>query len=247
MKKLLLIPCLLVFTFLQAQDIEGAWKLVTKNGKSVEDQEVVKIFQDGYFSFGAKETSTNHFISAGGGEFQLRNNHYQETLDFYTPNLEWVGMTTDFSFDLVGGKMVIATETENGGFVEVWERISEGKDELTGNWVFTGRKTEGEIKRSTPGARRTVKILSGGKFQWIAFNSETKEFMGTGGGSYEATDGKYVEKIEFFSRDNNRVGAQLVFDFEVIDGEWHHSGMSSTGSPIYEVWSAYQKAYKGKK
>jgi hypothetical protein len=243
MKNLFLIPCLFLFSFLQAQNIEGAWKLVSQNGKNVEDELVVKIIQDGYFSFGAKDAKTDQFIGAGGGEYQLSNNHYRETLDFYTKNPDWVGQTTDFSFDLVSGKMVIATETESGSFAEVWERISEEVDALTGNWVFTGRKTEGEIRRSTPGARRTVKILSGGKFQWIAFNSETKEFMGTGGGSYEAIDGNYTEKIEFFSRDNGRVGAQLAFNFEVIDGEWHHSGLSSTGAPIYEIWSKYRKAY----
>jgi hypothetical protein len=140
--------------------------------------------------------------------------------------------------------MVISTNTNNGMLVEIWEKLSDSKDDLIGNWVITGRKQEGKISRSTPGARRTVKILSDGRFQWVAFNSETKEFSGTGGGTYTAKDGKYVETIAFFSRDDSRVGAELGFDFKVIDGEWHHSGLSSKGDPIYEIWTPYTIGYQ---
>lgn len=79
--------------------------------------------------------------------------------------------------------------------------------------------------------------MSGTRFQWAAINPETKEFFGTGGGTYTFVNGKYTENIEFFSRDNSRVGASLSFKGEVKDGQWHHSGNSSTGNPIYEIWS----------
>jgi hypothetical protein len=244
MKKLLLIPILFLMGTLTAQNLEGSWKMVQQNGNKVSDKIYVKIYQDGYFSFGAKEADTNKFLSAGGGEFRLKDNHYEEILDFYTEKPEKVGQTKDYSLDFVDGKIVISEESDGEQNVEIWERISDEKNDLTGNWVITGRKRDGEISRSTPGARRTVKILGGGKFQWIAFNSETKEFMGTGGGSYSAEDGDYIEKIEFFSRDDDRVGAELEFDYELVDGEWHHSGLSSTGSPIYEIWTKYKDAYQ---
>jgi hypothetical protein len=79
--------------------------------------------------------------------------------------------------------------------------------------------------------------LSGTRFQWIAYNTETRQFMGTGGGTYSTKDGKYTENIDFFSRDNSRVGASLQFDFELKDNDWHHKGLSSKGDPIYEIWS----------
>ena len=82
-----------------------------------------------------------------------------------------------------------------------------------------------------------MKILSGTRFQWIAYNTETKEFLGTGGGTYTTEDGKYTENIEFFSRDATRVGTSLAFTFEIKDSNWHHSGLSSKGEPIYEIWS----------
>ena len=52
-----------------------------------------------------------------------------------------------------------------------------------------------------------MKILSGTRFQWIAYHIGTKVFSGSGGGTYTSEQGKYTETIDFFSRDNDRVGA----------------------------------------
>ncbi|HSJ66351.1 MAG TPA: hypothetical protein VK921_01695 [Anditalea sp.] len=245
MKTLSLLIFLLISNNLFSQELEGAWQLTHVNGKEISDKEFVKIYQDGYFSFGAKSIPSNEFQSAGGGEYLLDGAKYTEKFDFHTDNKELVGKTGVHRVDWVEEKMVITGQDEGRERIEIWKRLSDDSDDLTGNWVFTGRKNkEGELSTSTPGARRTVKILSGGRFQWIAFNSETKEFMGTGGGTYTAEDGKYTENIQFFSRDNDRVGASLSFDYEVKDGRWHHSGTSSKGDPMYELWSPYQEAYK---
>ena len=246
MKTTLLLTFLFISDSIAAQTLNGAWKMTHQNGKEVTEIEYIKIYQDDYFAFGAKQISDNHFIAAGGGPYAIEAGKYTETLDFFTIDPLQVGSSTVFKLDLVNGKMVISGNTDNGMLVEIWEKLPEQQDDLTGNWVITGRKRGEEISRSTPGARRTVKILSGGRFQWIAFNSETKEFSGTGGGTYTAKDGKYVETITFFSRDDSRVGAELGFDFEVIDGEWHHSGLSSKGDPIYEIWTPYAIGYKVK-
>ena len=228
---------LFFFGWADAQNLDGAWKLTHQDGQEVKDMEYIKIYQDDYFAFGAKRISDNHFLSAGGGPFSLSDGKYTETLDFFTLDTFQVGTSNNYTLDWVNDKMVISAEINGKMLVEIWEKVSAEKDALTHTWVFTGRKADGEVTRSTPGARRTVKILSGGRFQWIAFNSETKEFSGTGGGTYTAKNGKYIEKITFFSRDDSRVGAELGFDFIVIDGEWHHSGLSSKGDPIYEIWS----------
>jgi hypothetical protein len=82
-----------------------------------------------------------------------------------------------------------------------------------------------------------VKILSGTRFQWIAINTHTKEFFGTGGGAYTFQGGTYTENIAFFSRDSSRVGASLRFNGKVEKDGWHHSGLSSSGDKIYEIWN----------
>jgi hypothetical protein len=246
MKTTMLLAFLFLSTLVGAQDLEGAWKLTHQNGQELKDMEYIKIYQDNYFAFGAKRISDNHFISAGGGPFSYDDGEYIETLDFLTLDPLQVGTSNTYTLDWVNEKMVISAEINGKMLVEIWEKVSDEKDDLTRNWVITGRKRDNEISRSTPGARRTVKILSGGRFQWIAFNSETKEFSGTGGGTYTAKNGKYIENITFFSRDDSRVGASLDFNYEVIDGEWHHSGLSSKGDPIYEIWTSYAIGYTGK-
>lgn len=244
MKSLLLLPLFFCFGWSNAQSLEGAWKLTHQNGEEMKEVEYIKIYQDDYFAFGAKRIADNHFISAGGGEYTIDGKKYIETLDFYTPDTSQVGTSNSFTLEWVNGKMVITAPIKGKTLVEIWEKVSEEKDELTGNWVITGRKQGEKLSRSTPGARRTIKILGGGRFQWVAFNSETKEFSGTGGGTYTANDGKYIERITFFSRDDSRVGASLDFSYEIIDGEWHHSGLSSKGDPIYEIWTPYAIGYQ---
>ena len=231
MKRLIFVAICLFTTTVFSQSLEGSWKLVEENGRKIIDKEVIRIYQDDYFAEGAKSMKDDSFLWAQGGEFQTGD--YTETIDFHTMNKSLVGVELNPKLTWEGDDRI---KINNVKEVQVWERISKNENDLSGNWVITGRQRDGEMRRSTPGDRRTIKILGGDRFQWVAFNSATGEFMGTGGGTYKAKDGKYTENIEFFSRDNSRVGASLGFDFEVKDGEWHHSGKSSKGEPMYEIW-----------
>ena len=120
------------------------------------------------------------------------------------------------------------------------EFTSTGKpqQELDGAWLFATRGPDtGQERRDDTKARKTLKFLMDGSFQWIAYNTEDYKFFGSGGGSYTATDGVYTENIEFFSRDDSRVGAQLQFNYELDGSDWHHKGKNSRGEPMYEIWS----------
>ncbi|MBZ9632327.1 hypothetical protein LB465_16205 [Salegentibacter sp. LM13S] len=241
MKNLILLALLFCFGIMTAQELDGAWKLIEKDGKAVNDREVIKIIQDGYFALGSKNLSDDEFLGAAGGELSLKDETLTEKRDFDTYDPEKIGAEHEYNIFWEGDNKM---EISDGITTKIWERVADKTDALTGTWVITGRERDGEMNTMTPGDRRTVKILSGGRFQWIAFNSATKEFNGTGGGTYTAEDGKYIENIEFFSRDVSRVGASLEFQYEVKNGKWHHKGKSSKGDPIYEIWSPYSEAYQ---
>ncbi|MCX2838759.1 hypothetical protein OQ279_11435 [Salinimicrobium sp. MT39] len=241
MKNLLFLPMLMFLSMATAQNLEGSWLLVEVDHQPVNDLETVRIYMDNYFAQGTKEAGTDKFISAAGGEYTL-DELYTETYDFNTEDITTLGETRQY--EPVEIQKNLLNLTAEDGTTYTWRKISDDTNDLSGNWVITGRQRDGELNRSTPGARRTIKILGGDRFQWVAFNSETGDFPGTGGGTYTAEDGKYTENIEFFSRDDSRVGARLDFDYKVKDGEWHHSGKSSKGDPIYEIWSPYAEAYK---
>ncbi|MEM6265523.1 MAG: membrane or secreted protein [Bacteroidota bacterium] len=232
MKKLLTILLSISGFIVYSQNIQGAWegKMTDENGNEIRN---VVILTDGYQVSTNYDANTGAFISTNGGSWSQDGNQIMEIVEFDTKNPERVGSEVSFEIEMVDGGMRIVDSDM------VMKRIDKmAPGELAGAWLMSGRKRNGEIsQRDTNRPRKTMKVLSGTRFQWIAYNTETKEFKGTGGGTYTTVDGKYTENIEFFSRDNSRVGASLKFDFELKEGKWHHSGFSSKGDPLYEIWS----------
>jgi hypothetical protein len=226
---LLLITLLLFAPTAKQAKIEGAWQL--KRGS----EEIVKIYADGYFMFATFDKASKVFVKAAGGTYTLEGDNYTEIIEFDSQDSTRVGTSWR------DGKIAKLTKNKlrfQIKAMEQWERIDESMTTLTGNWRITARAdANGKLNPMQRSARKTLKILSGTRFQWVAINTDTKQFFGTGGGTYTAKEGKYVETLEFFSRDNNRVGAVLSFDFEVKESDWLHSGLSSKGDKINEVWS----------
>lgn len=234
MRKILTVFCLLFVSFIHGQDLIGAWTSTETNDEGIQVEHTLT-FTGGFFSEAIFEKANGKFIATKGGSYTLNQETIDFAYEFSTKDSELVGETVSKSYDIKNEMLEFAEMT--------WTRIDDGTPgDLFGAWLMSGRKRDGEIvQRDTSGPRKTMKILSGTRFQWIAFNTETKQFMGTGGGTYTTIDGKYTENIGFFSRDDSRVGASLEFDYELKDGDWHHSGLSSKGSPIYEVWSKRTK------
>lgn len=212
--------------------IVGAWQSGTP------ENETTMICSDKYFSVAMYDKKNKRFIGTYGGSYRIDGDSYAITMEFDTMHPETVGNEYSGTLKLDKGVLTVYAET---GPTE-YRRLDNGSPgKLAGAWLITGRVRDGEMSKMTPGARRTMKILSGTRFQWIAYNAETGEFSGTGGGTYTTRNGKYTENIEFFSRDNSRVGASLTFDFSLEDGNWRHKGLSSKGEPIDEVWTRREK------
>ena len=208
-----------------AQSPIGAWEGDFK-GANGEKQRGVVIFSEGYQAITVYNAETGAFISSNGGKWRLEGNTMTETVEFDTRTPERVGSEVTFDIAITDSTLAIL------GSTMVLKRIDDGTPgKLQGSWLMSGRIRDGETQmRDTSGPRKTMKLLSGTRFQWIAYNTETKEFMGTGGGTYITENGKYAENIEFFSRDNSRVGVSLSFVYELIDGSWHHRGL-----PVREI------------
>jgi len=153
---------------------------------------------------------------------------------FYTKIANVISVDFEFNsnFDKDGLKQMEL------GWSKEWILLSKKPKDLNGKWLMAGRMTEqGERRRDTSGPRKTMKFLLDGFFQWIAYNTETFQFFGSGGGYYTTEGGKYTEHIEYFSRDSSRVGAVLPFNYELKGTDWHHQGFSSKGDPMHEIWS----------
>lgn len=232
MKKILF---LIIYIFLininNSQSLIGAWERnhVSENGT---DLKSVVIFSDGFQAISTYESKTGKFIYSNGGTWKLEGNNMTEIVEFDTKNSERVGSEIKFQINLNNNSLsIIGSEME-------FKKIDNGSPgDLSGAWLMSGRVRNGQKQlRDTNRPRKTMKILSGTRFQWIAYNTETKKFMGTGGGTYTTKNGNYNENIEFFSRDNSKSGLKLKFDYEIIDNQWNHKGFSSKGDPLHEIW-----------
>lgn len=207
-----------------AAAVRGAWQLVGEDGTVA-----TWIMTGEHFSVARYRTDPAQFISTGGGSWSLADGELRLKYEFHTANPDLVGTIERPPLIVAGDEMVV------GG--ARWTRIDSGEPgALEGAWLMTGRKRDGEISMRQPGVRRTMKILSGTRFQWIAYNVETREFFGSGGGTYTTADGVYIENIEFFSRDDSRAGASLKFEYDLPEGVWHHQGKSTAGDPMHEIW-----------
>ena len=230
----IVLSAMLMQSFAQEKDLEGAWL-----AKDLEQNRTrVVTYVPGVFSVVMYNFADKRFIGTYGGKYTLANGEIIEKIEYDTEKPENVGAERKAKFKLNKNELTLTGSTE-GKFT----RIDNGTPgQLTGAWLITGRmQSNNEISKMTPGARRTMKILSGTRFQWIAYNVDTKEFFGTGGGTYTTVIGKYTETIEFFSRDASRVGSSLTFDFSLPDGDWRHQGKSSKGDPLDEIWSKREK------
>lgn len=207
--------------------LTGAWQ--AKSGTN----DHVLIFQDNYFSYTIFDKANRKFIHTSGGSYSEGSGRMHVNMEFDEDNKENVGSHKHFGVAIENDKL----QLDLGGGVNQWTRVDNGTGGLAGNWRITGRMREGAMQQVEKSARKTLKLLSGTRFQWMAINTETKEFFNTGGGTYTFKDGKYTENIEFFSRDSSRVGASLVFDGAVNNRVWTHKGLSSIGEPIHEEWT----------
>lgn len=187
---------------------------------------------DNYFVHTIYEKDPARFIKTTGGFYTIEASEIIVTLEFNS-NFEGDGLQ----------KLVIPFATSDDALVLAlhpkltFKPASSNTQDLDGQWLFGTRGPDkGQERRGENNTRKTLKYLQDGRFQWIAFDTDGMKFKGTGGGSFTSIDGVYTENIEFFSRDNNRVGASLKFNYSIKENDWHHTGKNSKGEPMYEIW-----------
>tara|TARA_B100000963_G_scaffold109407_1_gene95245 strand:+ start:510 stop:1175 length:666 start_codon:yes stop_codon:yes gene_type:complete len=191
--------------------------ITQENGQDIQHR---ILMDDEYFVETQFTTKPNQFIKTIGGFYQKKGNNLMVALEF----------NSNFLNDSI--KHIVINDQDR------WKEISKTNLPLQGKWLMAGRVNgHQERKTDTNRPRKTMKILIEGFFQWIAYNTESFSFHGTGGGTYTAKDGSYTEMIDYFSRDNNKVGISLDFEYAKKGMDWHHQGFSSKGDPLHEIWN----------
>jgi len=223
---------IILLSSLTTENIDGA-DLVGAWGYGPQDNRTVMINTDKIFSVANYDAPGKKFISSYGGTWRIDGNKLIKKIEWNSKDSSQVGKELTEVIELSKDKLV-------GKNKETWNRLDDGKPgALMGAWIITGNYVNDTVsKRASPFyPRRTMKVLSGKYFHWIAYNVNTKAFMNAGGGSYTTNNGKYTENIEFFTKTPESVGKSLVFDYSFVNGDWRHRGQKSVGGAMDECWT----------
>ncbi|MCF2445955.1 hypothetical protein L0657_18495 [Dyadobacter sp. CY345] len=230
MKQFIILSLLLCGTVAMSQVPKGAWKSQEPTGSTS-----TLIVADNYLTIASYSVLNKSYERTEGGPFTMQGDQMTYTPEFNPSDTAKVGIPIVFTVAKKDGVLTLKYEE-----AMVWMKIDESENApLSGVWRITERANDGQgalVKIHQEGTRKTLKILSGTRFHWIAFDAADRTFYNTGGGTYTAKDGKYSEKIEFLSKDNNRVGMSLTFDYKLDNGRWEHTGKSTAGKPVHEIW-----------
>lgn len=210
------------------KDFIGAW------GYGEPSNKTVMIVTDNVFSVAKYDVPGKKLLHSYGGTWQMDGSKLLKKIEWDSKDSTRVGKEIWEDITLANSKLSIKQTNES------WNRLDNGTPgALKGSWIITGNYTNDKVsKRPSPFyPRRTMKVLSGKYFHWIAFNVGNKTFQNAGGGTYTTANGKYTESIEFFTKTPESVGKSLSFDFSFVDGDWRHKGEKSTGGPLDECWS----------
>lgn len=215
---------------IQAQSLKGVYMATEeKDGKTISHE--LK-FSDTYSTHTIYEAKPARFIKTLGGFYTREGDSLFVELEFNSDYAKDSVATKRLGIKLNDNELII-----NGNSDRTYKRLKGMDQDLDGAWLFGTRgPDEGQERRGDSRDRKTLKFLLDGRFQWIAYTVGSFGFSGTGGGKFTSDNGVYTEYIEFFSRDNSRVGAELEFTYELDGADWHHKGKNSRGEPMYEIW-----------
>ena len=101
---------------------------------------------------------------------------------------------------------------------------------LDGTWeLVAGQKL--------PKGARNIKILSGGHFIFVAYDTEKGEVLGTGGGTYILNGSSYTEHVDFGDRISpGVVGKYQKFTVKIDGDTFVQAGTLSNGKDLLETW-----------
>lgn len=229
-KSIILIIIMSVTFYGQAQLNPGVYLASATEGNQLTKYQLT--VSDNYIIHNIYKENPPEFVNTWGGFYSLSNDVMSVKLEFNS-NYDSDRITEkEFPWKVSGDHILFGDSTLE------YKRSKGSDQDLDGFWLFATRGPDtGQERRGDDNPRKTLKVLLDGRFQWIAYHIETFKFSGTGGGSYSAENGIYTENIEFFSRDNSRVGAKLQFNYQIDGDDWHHTGNNSRGEPMYEIWS----------
>jgi hypothetical protein len=127
-------------------------------------------------------------------------------------------------FAIALAAVFVALSQTNGGHAK--------KSQLDGTWELVSGQP-------LPKGARNIKIISGGHFIFVAYDTEKGKPLYTGGGTYILNGSSYTEHMDFAS---DKISAGLVgkdqpFTVKVDGNTFIQAGTLSNGKGLSETWN----------
>ena len=89
-----------------------------------------------------------------------------------------------------------------------------------------------------PKGTRDIKIIAGGHFIWVAYHTDKRKPLYTGGGTYTLDGNSYTEHVDFMSEEISAgiVGKDQPFTVKLDGDTLTQTGALSTGQSLSETW-----------
>lgn len=109
-------------------------------------------------------------------------------------------------------------------------------------WGGTGDKIEGQWElvsgQNLPSGWKEIKLISGGHFIWVIYDTQKKNTAYTGGGTYKIEGDHYTEHVEFMTVDgaDALIGKDQPFTVKWQGNNLVITGTMSNGGALTETW-----------
>jgi hypothetical protein len=105
------------------------------------------------------------------------------------------------------------------------------KSQLDGTWELVSGQP-------LPEGAQDIKIISGGHFIFVAYDTEKGKPLYTGGGTYILNGSSYTEHIDFMSDEISAgmIGKDQPFTVKVDGDTFTQTGTRSNGKGLSEIW-----------
>jgi hypothetical protein len=130
-------------------------------------------------------------------------------------------------------KVALVLAIALGAVFFAWSQANGGqakKSQLEGTWELVAGQ-------QLPKAARDIKIISGGHFIFAAYDTEKRELLYTGGGTYILNGSSYTEHLDFGHKISaGIVGKDQHFTVKIEGDRFVQAGTLSNGKGLSETW-----------
>lgn len=106
------------------------------------------------------------------------------------------------------------------------------KSQVEGTWELVS------AGQQLPKGTREIKMISGGHFVWVVYDTEKGKPIYTGGGTYTLNGISYTEHVDFMSDEISAgiVGKDQPFTIKMDGNTLAQTGALSNGQSLSETW-----------